>query len=241
MQNAKPNFLINLYLTLVLGLVSTVSFAQESRFLEADSLFDQRSYQEAMSLYEDSFEEGVYSPAMLLKMAFIAEGISQNDKAILYLGKYYDINPDPQIITKIKALTNQASLEGYEVSDQERFILFLSENDEIIIFVLSGLLLISLILILYNEYKSEKTPIYWPTILLICLLFGANNFLNRSNSGLITQGPTLILSEPSAAGELIQRVEPGHRLKIKAAQDIWYEVDWKGQRAFVKKSSVAKL
>ncbi|MHA7130336.1 SH3 domain-containing protein [Algoriphagus namhaensis] len=194
-----------------------------------------------MVLYQKNYQEGIYSPAMLLKMAFIAEGVKDYENASLYLGKYYDLNPDPQIISKIKSLTKQSSLEGYEVSDAERFLLFLSENDLLIILTLAALLLISLIMLLISIYRKTTAPMYWPTLLLLFLLFMANNFLGRSNSGLITHSPTLILSEPSAAGELIQRVEPGHRIKIKSSNDIWFRIEWKGEQAYVKKSNVTRL
>lgn len=241
MQNPKPIFLTNLLLVAFLCFQSINSQADTIELAQADSLFDQRSFQEAMSLYQKNYQEGVYSPAMLLKMAFIAEGMKDNENATLYLGKYYDINPDPQIITKIETLTKQKVLEGYDISDSDRFLIFLSENDQLIILGLSALLLFSMILVVVNVYRKTKTPVYWPTILLMLLLFFANNFLSRPNSGLITHSPTLILSDPTGAGELIQRVEPGHKVKIKGSNDIWYKIEWKGNQAYVKKSNVTKL
>ena len=68
----------------------------------ADSLFNQRSYKEAMEIYEVNFQSGIYSTSMLLKMAFIAEGIGDSERATLYLSKYYDLSPNPQTISKIK-------------------------------------------------------------------------------------------------------------------------------------------
>lgn len=241
MQNRKPIFLIKLSFIAFLLFQGFHSQADTIELSRADSLFDQRSYQEAMSLYQKNYKEGIYSPAMLLKMAFVAEGMKDFENATLYLGKYYDINPDPQIITKMKALTKQNVLEGYEVSDSDRFLIFLSEHDQLIIIVLSGLLLISMILVLVSVYRKSMAPVYWPSFLLVGMLFLANNFLSSSNSGLITNSPTLILSDPTGAGELVQRVEPGHRVKIKSSEDIWYEIEWKGSRAFVKKSNVTRL
>ncbi len=241
MQNRKPNFIVKLFFTIFLCSQAIVSQADTDQLILADSLFDKRSYKEAMTVYQENYAEGIYSPAMLLKMAFIAEGTNDNENAALYLGKYYDLNPNPQIITKIKALTEQPSLEGYEVSDGARFFLFLTENSELIVLILAGLLLVSLILVLVNVLRSKKSPVYWPSLLLIVLLFLANNFLEQSNYGLITNSPTLILSDPTGAGELVQRVEPGHRVKIKGTKDIWYEVEWKESRAFIKKSNVTRL
>jgi len=52
----------------------------------ADSLFNQRSYKEAMEIYEVNFESGIYSTSMLLKMAFIAEGIGDSERFVAEAG-----------------------------------------------------------------------------------------------------------------------------------------------------------
>ena len=66
-----------------------------------------------MEVYQLNYQLGIYSPSMLLKMAFISEGIGDNENATLYLSKYYDLSPNPQTITKIKSLTGQSELIGY--------------------------------------------------------------------------------------------------------------------------------
>lgn len=241
MQNANPIFLTKLLLFTFIVLQSIHCQGDVIQLERADSLFSERSFKEAMELYEKNYSEGVYSSAMLLKMAFIAEGTGDNENATLYLGKYYELSHNPQVINKIKSLTKQANLEGYEVSDTERFQLFLVDNDELILGLLSVLLVVSIVLVLISHFRKTKTPVYWPTALLIMLIFIGNNFLNNTRAGLITNSPSLILSAPTAAGELIQRVEPGHRVKIVGSEDIWYEIQWKDEVAYIKKENVARL
>ena len=207
----------------------------------ADSLFNQRSYKEAMEIYEVNFESGIYSPSMLLKMAFITEGIGDSERATLYLSKYYDLSPNPQTISKIKTLTGQAQLVGYEVSDGMRFVLFLVEYKEILVGSLSLFLIMSLIVLWSQGKKLTEARFYWPSSLLIALIFLANNFLNGPSTGLVTSSPTLIRSKQTAAGDFIDLVEPGHRVKIKSSKDIWYEIEWKEQTAYIKKEDVTRL
>ncbi|WP_317045496.1 SH3 domain-containing protein [Algoriphagus antarcticus] len=204
-------------------------------------MFNSRSYKEAMEIYDSNYQSGIYSPAMLLKMAFIAEGIGDNERATLYLSKYYDLDPNPQAITKIKSLTGQSSLVGYEVSDGQRFMIFLTEYQNYIVGVLVVFLVLSIVAIWISGRKSETTQNFWPTILLIILIFVANNFLNGPRTGLVTSSPTFIVSKPTAGGELVDMVEPGHRVRIKSSKDIWYEVEWKDHRAYIKKEDVTRL
>ncbi|TDQ16269.1 hypothetical protein DFQ04_2381 [Algoriphagus boseongensis] len=207
----------------------------------ADSLFNQRSYKEAMEIYQVNYQLGIYSPSMLLKMAFIAEGIGDKESASLYLSKYYDLNPNPQTITKIKSLTGQNELVGYEVSDGMRFVLLLVEYKEIIVGTFALFLIISLIFLWARGNKLIEARFYWPSVILISLIFLLNNFLKGPNTGLVTGSPTYIVSKPSAGGELVDRVEPGHRVKIRASKDVWYEVEWKDQIAYIKKEKVTRL
>ncbi|WP_245588163.1 SH3 domain-containing protein [Algoriphagus terrigena] len=204
-------------------------------------MFQQRSYQEAMAIYQTNYQSGIYSPSMLLKMAFISEGIGDKENATLYLSKYYDLSPNPQTITKIKSLTGQSELVGYEVSDGMRFILFLVEFREVIVGALTLILIISLIFLWSKGNKLTEARFYWPSVILITLIFATNNFLKAQNAALVTKSPTLIVSEPSAGGELIDLVEPGHRVKIKASKDIWYEVEWKEKIAYIRKDNVTRL
>ena len=241
MPRIKSIFLIKVFLFFGFLLQSLHCQADVPRLMIADSLFNQRSYKEAMEIYEVNFESGIYSTSMLLKMAFIAEGIGDSERATLYLSKYYDLSPNPQTISKIKTLTGQADLFGYEVSDGMRFVLFLVEYKEIIVGGLTLFLIMSLVTLWSQGKKLNEGRIYWPSFILIAIIFASNNFLNGPSTGLVNSSPTLIRSKPSAGGELVDLVEPGHRVTIKSSQDIWYEIEWKEQIAYSKKEDVTRL
>lgn len=241
MPSLKSIFLTKLSIFFFLLLQSIHCQANVPQLLVADSLFAQRSYKEALEIYQLNYHLGIYSPSMLLKMAFITEGIGDKENATLYLSKYYDLSPNPQTITKIKTLTGQSELVGYEVSDGMRFVLFLVEFKEIIVGALTLTLIISLIFLWSKGNKLTEARFYWPSILLIALIFVANNFLKTQNAALVTKSPTLIVSQPSAGGEKVDMVEPGHRVKIRSSKDIWYEVEWKEKIAYIRKDNVTRL
>nr|WP_238542182.1 hypothetical protein [Cecembia lonarensis] len=216
--------------------------ADTSRLNLADSLFGQQSYQEAYVIYQDLLEnEGAFSPAMLLKMAFVAEGKGDFSMASYYLAKYYDQNPNPRVITKIKTLTEQGNLKGYEVSDWERLIKFLTDFQSEITGLFSFLLVVSLILLFIYRKKADHTKYYLPTLLFLILAFISNNFLSEPNTAIVTGTPTLIMDQPTAGGKLLDVVDPGHRVVVKSSKDIWYEVKWGERKAYVKKEHVTRL
>lgn len=241
MPSLNSIFLTKLSIFFFVFLQSIHCQANVPQLLVADSLFAHRSYKEALEIYQTNYQLGIYSPSMLLKMAFITEGIGDKENATLYLSKFYDLSPNPQTITKIKSLTGQTELIGYEVSDRMRFVLFLVEFREIIVGALTLILIISLIFLWSKGNKLTEARFYWPSVLLIALIFVTNNFLKAQNTALVTKSPTLIVSKPSAGGELVDLVEPGHRVKIKSSKDIWYEVEWKEKIAYIRKDNVTRL
>jgi len=206
----------------------------------ADSIFSEKKYKEALQLYETIlYEEEAYSPAMLLKMGFISEGLGDYGKASLYLSKYYDYNPNPEVIDKIKSLTGQASLEGYQVSDQDRFLRLLLDYKTII--TGSAALLMVVFLIMVFVFPKKRTVFYYPALLFLVVTFASNNLLNKPDTGIITGGPVLIMDSPSAAGNLVRRVEAGHRVTISSSKDMWYQVKWGNKDAYIRKSDISKI
>lgn len=206
---------------------------------KADSLFKSKNYQEALVIYEEILlEDQAYSPAMLLKMAFISEGMGDYPKTTLYLSKYYDHNPTSQIPNKIKELTNQSTLTGYNISEREQFLRILTDHSQEITSAIAVLLMLSLIILVL---KGFRTGFFISSSFLILLLFISNNFLNEPNTGIVTGNPSLIMTKPSAGGNLIRKVGPGHRVIIKSPIDIWYKIEWEDQEAFVKKDHISRI
>ena len=216
--------------------------ANNQTLILGDSLFNSQNYKEALVIYENLLlEKDSYTPSMLLKMAFITEGMGDYPKTTLYLSKYYDYNPNQRVTNKIKSLTEQTNLMGYTVSDGEQFFRLVVEQKDKIILFLGLCLLISLILIYRHKEKADKPRYFVPSFVLIVLLFLANNFLYTPQRAIITGSPTLIMDKPTAGGNLIRKVDVGHRVKINSSKDIWYEIEWDNRKAYVKKQSLTKL
>jgi hypothetical protein len=242
MPNVNRIFLTNFTIFLIAFIQSINCQANISKLQKADSLFNSNNYQEAMLGYEEILEkDNSFSSAMLLKMAFISEGKGDFAKASFFLTKYYDITPNPKVITKIKTLTDQSNLVGYSLSDRDRFFKFLTDLREEITAALALLLIISLLILVIFKSRANKPKYYLPTVALLIMVFGSNNFLVEKPTGIITGSPTLIMDRPTAGGNLIVNVDPGHRVIIKSSKDIWYEVKWGDKIGYVKKKDISRL
>ncbi|RZS98773.1 hypothetical protein BC751_4445 [Cecembia calidifontis] len=242
MQNLKQIFLTKFIIFFFAFLQSINCQANNAKLSLADSLFAAQNYKEAYGVYVDLLEnEEAYSPAMLLKMAFVAEGMGDFSRASFYLAKYYDLNPNPRVITKIKSLTEQSNLIGYELNDVDRLVKFLSDFQTELTALFATLLVISLILLLVFNKKANRAKYYLPSAFFIVLVFIANNFFTGPRTGIITGSPALVMEKPTAGSKLISVVDPGHRVVIRSTKDVWYEVNWMDKRAYIKKEHITRL
>lgn len=242
MPNLNRIFLTKFIIFLFVFVQSFNCQADILKLQKADSLFSTKNYKEAMLVYEDLLNnEETFSPAMLLKMAFISEGKGDYSSASFFLAKYYDQKPNQRVITKIKLLTEQGNLIGYELDDSDRLFKFVTDFQSELSSTFSFLLFLSLILLFVFRTKADKPRYYLPTVVLIILVFVINNFLSEPKTGIVTGSPTLVMDQPTAGGKLIQVVEPGHRVIIKSTKDVWYEVTWGQKVAFVKKDNITRL
>lgn len=210
MPNINRNFIIKFSIFLTIILQSINCQADNNKLILADSLFNAKSYKEAYNLYTDILQnDEAYSPAMLLKMAYITEGMGNYEDASLYLSKYYDHNPSPKVISKIKSLTDQPDLKGYTVSDSAQFFKILTDYQQPITGTLALLLVVSLIFIFVKK-KTHQPKYLIPSAILILLVFMSNNFLVAPQSGIIKESPTIIMGQPTAAGKFIEKIGRAH-------------------------------
>ncbi len=240
MPNLRPLFIVNFVLFLFVSPQFVEAQSNAQKLNNADSLFSSNQYKEALAIYEGLLlENEAYSPAMLLKMGFISEGIGDYGKASLYLSKYYEFNPNPRVINKIKSLTDQTNLVGYEVSDKDRFLKVLVDLKMEITGLFAFLMVLFLILIFLVPKK--RSVFFIPAAICLVLAFVGNNFLKTPDTAIITGGTVLIMDQPTSAGNLVRRVNAGHRVTIEASKDIWYQIKWGNQKAFIKKNDVSKI
>ena len=83
------------------------------RLKTADSLFQAKRYTQSLEHYEEILRQRQYSPAMLLKMAYIHEGLNNIGSAMYYLNLYYIATADETVVDKMDELATKFDLEGY--------------------------------------------------------------------------------------------------------------------------------
>lgn len=218
------------------------SNAQEDRVISvADSLFANNKYTEAYLQYEELFQDGMFTPAMLLKMAFIQDGSDNYAEALYYLDFYFQKTADRSVIGKIEEIAEEQTLEGYKYNDWNYFVaVYKKYKLQIVLLFLSLILLCSTYI--YYTYKKQRTSkiAYAFQLLLVVFMFFLINFDTPQN-GIILESHTLLREAPSAAADIKGTTGKGHKVRVLQVGPIWTHIRLADLEAFIKTSRVRPI
>lgn len=231
--------LISFFLTI------SCAFGQVSnhRLVVADSLFKAKQYTQSFEQYQSIFEQKQYSPAMLLKMAYIQEGLNNIGHAMYYLNLYFAASNDKAAITKMDQMAKKFNLQGYEETDGDHFLSYYHDYYFQITLFIVALSILSMALIFYTKIKLRRRPIA-STVFLIVVLTGFfihTNFGKNISEAVVLQQNTYVMSGPSAGAPVVEIINEGNRVEIIGKNDIWLKVRWREHDAYVKNSSLVKI
>jgi tetratricopeptide (TPR) repeat protein len=208
---------------------------------QADSLFLGKQYTESLRKYEQILDQtGQATPAMLLRMAFIEEGLGDYTQALYYLNLYYRQKPGQAVAVKMEELAARHNLVGYRFSDVDFFFMW---YDRYYAYLMVALILLSLLLLSVaarEKVKGRFVLIRHGVGLILVLLLNVALLNLRSNAAqaIVSQDGTYLMNAPSAGAGLVHVMQKGNRLDVSGRQDIWLRTEWNGQIAYVRQYHV---
>jgi hypothetical protein len=228
---------------LLLFLIICISAAAASPvdLKKADSLFFNKKYTEAFEIYNGLHESNQVSPSMLLKMAFIKEGLGDYTSSLFYLHKYYQQTYDRAVLIKMSELADKKSLSGYTIEDKHFFITNLNKYNAEITLLLAALLLL-LTVYTYRAKKKNELPIGLPIIqlvLAVALLVVTNGWFQPRQA--IVKDHTFLMTAPSAASEPVGPIAKGHMVEILEQTDVWTKIRWNDKEVYLRKAKLRDL
>jgi hypothetical protein len=232
----------SLILFLFILIANNQLFANSALALQkADSLYNNKKFTEALSIYKDLLEnEKVFTQSSLLKSAFISEQQKNYVEAIYYLFLYYKETPQKSILNKIASLASSQNYTGYSFSDLDIFYAYIHKHYENIALLMMGLCLLICISIIYSRYKKEaissSRKFIVSLIFIICLVFV--NYFTEIKFGIVHTDNSLVMDAPSAGGKLLGYKQKGERLRINSEEDIWAEISNSDTSKYIRKSKL---
>ncbi|PRY08887.1 hypothetical protein CLV24_12052 [Pontibacter ummariensis] len=239
-------FKISAFLVLILPFFTEPAYCQQDKktLAKADSLFQRQYYTEAFGLYEQILEEQQqYSPQMLLKMAYVKEGMRDYTGAMYYLHLFYTKEPSRSTLKKMEELAQAHRLQGYEYNDLQFFKTQFSKHYMLLLelMLLVAVVTVTIMFISWRKGHKFSQPFKIGFTLYLLFILYYINFLNLGNAGIIKNDYVAIMSAPSAGATWLATATQGHKVPITGERDIWYEIKWKGEKAFIRKNNLLEL
>ena len=218
------------------------SLAQTSgfRLKMADSLFQTKRYTQSLEHYEEILRQRQYSPAMLLKMAYINEGLNHIGPAMYYLNLYHIATNDKTVLTKMDELATKFRLEGYETTDTDRFWSFYLDHHLSISLAIAALAVLMVSFMYHARFKRHTRPVASgiAVVALTLLLVAHQVYGSHRSRGIIADATTYLMDGPSAGASVIDIVGDGHRVDVIGRKDVWLKIKWDDQIAYVKENAL---
>ena len=210
---------------------------------KADSLFHLKQYTQSLEIYQSLYAQKLYSPSMLLKMAYIQEGLGHLAQSMYYLNLYYLVTRDPQALNKLEDVAAKNRLEGYGSSDAIRLVTLLKENHNNVTLSLAAVCLFLLALASFQKIKKHQRPVIPAAFLsfFLALLFANTWFNSGTAQGIVSNSFTYLMEGPSAGSSVVSIIGEGHRLEILGKKDVWLKVKWTDKEVYVRETELLKI
>ncbi|MDH5379568.1 MAG: hypothetical protein OEW75_01870 [Cyclobacteriaceae bacterium] len=218
---------------------------QENTFLlhKADSLFEIKRFTQSLDLYSELYRQNIYSPAMLLKMAYISEALKKKPETMYFLNAYYLSSGNQRTLTKMNEMAEKWEISGYEPDTNDIFYGFYYQYYNQIVLASFAFTALSFLLIIYLK-KKNRTKTYAAGILFmmaITILFYLANYGSHYNKGVLFTDNVPAMAGPSPASKPLTRLHQGQRLVILKKNPDWTQIKWDGKPVYVRTHHIKTL
>jgi tetratricopeptide (TPR) repeat protein len=236
MKNMQRQVLkILLIIPALFAFVATYGQVATFRLQQADSLYEKKQYTQSLEHYQAILERNEYTPSMLLKMAYIEEGLGRIGQALYHLDRYYLSTNDKLVIDKMDELATKYNLKGYEYTDATLALSFYHDYRASISIALAALAVFFLSLFFFWRKRGKRLIATGAVLFIVIVLLAVHiNIGEKIATGIIGEPNTYLMEGPSAGASVVSVVNAGHRLEITGKQDVWYRVKWNENTVWVR-------
>jgi tetratricopeptide (TPR) repeat protein len=241
MQMLKFKFLFSLLILLLVTTAIGYTQSLEKELVKADSLYEKKQYISAIKIYEKIYNEGNSSPAMLLKLARIEEGMGNLGQSMYYLEKYYQFTKDEKVIDYLKDTSDSKKAIGFDYGITYQVDLFYKDWKIYFQLFFSILIFLGIGMMIKHKNTTHKKKNYFVLALVPLLIVAFLNNYKGKSEAIIISTPSYLLEGPSSGSNLVEQVSVPAKIQVKNQIDVWSKVIFEDKEAYIKTSRIKKL
>ena len=226
---------------LFIFLISWFGHAQtlDSLFVQANRLYQQESYIEALELYQEIENKDIESSALYYNMANIYYKTNQVAPSIYYYEKALSLDPGNKDIVFNLDFAERMTLDNIEALPKslgqkfrDNITLKFTYNTWAIIAVSLAFLFAILFLLYHFSYSTRKKRIYFITSILTVIFVSLSIFFAYKNShfvkndiqAIIFAPQTQVKSAPTKSSDVNFELHEGTKVQILETLDNWKKI-----------------
>lgn len=226
---------------IVFVLTGTLGFAQvaDSLFVEANELYRQEKYAEALKTYEEIENMELESWALYYNMGNIHYRMNQVAPAIYYYEKALVLSPDNRDVLFNLEFANQMVLDNIEPLPRslgQRFldlvVLRLTYETWARISVGLAFLFAFLFLMYHFSYSTGKKRFYFISSIItvalvtVCLFFAFRNklYVDNNREAIIFEAEAEVKNAPTPSSEAYFELHEGTKVSVLETLDNWKKI-----------------
>jgi len=226
---------------LFIFLISWIGNTQtlDSLFTNANKLYQQENYIEALKLYQKIEDKQYESVALYFNMANVFYKTNQVAPAIYYYEKALKLEPNNKDIAFNLDFAKRMTLDNIEALSKslgqkfrDSIILKFTYNTWAIIAVSLAFLFAFLFLLYHFSYSTRKKRIYFVTSILsavfvalsVFFAFKNNHYIKNTKAAIIFAPQTQVKSAPTKTSEINFELHEGTKVYVLEDLDNWRKI-----------------
>lgn len=232
--------IVKLSLIVLFFPITLLAQSNNPLLVRGDSLFQQKRYIQSLELYQKLFDDHRYTPAMLLRMAYVEEGLNNVSRSAYYLNLYYLATQDDDVLFKLEELAAKNRLEGYATDEIDGLRTFYLTHRNLITYTLLFIAVLAMAIAITQRFVVKNKPVgEFVALCIVSILFMLHiSQQSMWAKAIIAKNNTYVMNGPSAGASVLAIVRDGHRVEVLGTEDIWTKVSIAGSQGYVRTSSL---
>ena len=228
-------------LTLLIFIYTTLGKAQnEALFDEANTLYNQGKYAEAIFKYEAILESKDHSAALYFNLGNTHYKLNNTAQSIFYYEKALQLKPNDKDILNNLSFAQNMTIDAIDKVPDVGFsrifknMIILNSADTWAKIAISGVLVFVLLFLIYHfAYATTQKRIAFVISLFSLFLSGFSlvmafqkiHFDDKDNPAIVFAQESRVKANPNRTSEEVFRLHEGTKVQILETYDDWYKIE----------------